>query len=1109
MIPKSWRHRRSPSSKPHRVERRGFRPTLEVLEDRLAPATFTVTNLNDSGSGSLRDAVLAANNTPEANLINFQSGLAGTITLTSGALAFGGNDLSIQGPGDNLLTVSGNHASQVFILEPGGTHNFTFSGLTIANGSSDYGSGIAFRFTSGTLTIQNCVFSGNSASELGGGLYVQGNGAFATTVNISGTTFTNNQAGDGGGGIAFVFTSGMLTIQNCVFSGNSASKLGGGLAVASVTTVNISGTTFTNNQAGDVGAASFSNSTATLTNCTISGNTASYAYGALGVDADGSGQTAALSLTNCTIAGNSGPFSAGLVVGTQNSATSASASYVNTIFANGASGSPNINAYAFGGAPSFTSLGYNLGDDGSGNLNQTGDQPNTKPLLGPLGNYSGPTPTEPLLPGSPAIDAGTNSGAPAQDQRGVNRVGAVDIGAFQSRGFTLSITGSNKQQALVDTAFATALSVQVSSAFGEPVQGGVVTFNAPGSGASVTFPTGTRATLNATGQGSLSVEANGTAGSYSVSAAASGATAANFSLTNLAAITLTPTTLAAGTYGSLFNQNLTATGGAGSPYTFTLVSGSLPNGLTLATNGALTGTPIVVGMFRFTVQATDNANFTGSQDYTLTIGTAPLTITAKNESKTYGINFTPDGTSQFTTSGLVNGDTISSVTLTSSGYAAAASVAGSPYPIEASAAVGSGLGNYTISYINGTLIVNPALLTVAADATRWYGRYDSSAAVTPTYTGLVNGDTGSSIGGPPLFQDNATYLSPPGQYSLTPYGLTTSNYQITYGAGTLTVTPAEMNTYLNPAIQAVAGKSQTYTELTKVDNVDPAGTADSYTATIDWGDHTTSAGTVVAENPAYYYDVSGAHAYSSPGSYTVTVTVQHKLHYTTPATAAGSAQVKPALTLGGPQRQAEQAFVQALYRDLLGREAEAQGLESWTAHLQAGSTHFQVVQGIWNSPEHRSLEVDQLYATYLHRAADAEGRAAWTVALLGGMSEEQVAAGFLTSAEYQQAHASPTAYPSGLYADVLGRQPDAPGLAAWQQAAQGGLSRQALAEGFLQSPEKQLQLVDRYYADFLGRAGEPSGVAAWMTALQGRQLSPDQVAQAFLASDEFYNRTAP
>jgi hypothetical protein len=66
----------------------------------------------------------------------------------------------------------------------------------------------------------------------------------------------------------------------------------------------------------------------------------------------------------------------------------------------------------------------------------------------------------------------------------------------------------------------------------------------------------------------------------------------------------------------------------------------------------------------------------------------------------------------------------------------------------------------------------------------------------------------------------------------------------------------------------------------------------------------------------------GEHAYSSPGTYTVTVTVKHKLNYTTPATATGSAQVTSALPLGGPQLQAEQAFVQELYRDLLGREVQ-------------------------------------------------------------------------------------------------------------------------------------------------------------------------------------------
>jgi hypothetical protein len=202
----------------------------------------------------------------------------------------------------------------------------------------------------------------------------------------------------------------------------------------------------------------------------------------------------------------------------------------------------------------------------------------------------------------------------------------------------------------------------------------------------------------------------------------------------------------------------------------------------------------------------------------------------------------------------------------------------------------------------------------------------------------------------------------------------------------------------------------------------------------------------------------------------------------------------------------DQQFVGALYRAVLGREADAAGLASWVAVLQAGGARQQVAEGLWDSPEHRGLEVDQFYATYLHRAGDASGRALWVSALLGGMSEQQVAAGFLTSAEYQQAHASLTNYLTGLYADVLGRAADPDGLASWQAAAQAGLSREALVEDFLQSPEKHLQFVDRYYADFLGRPGDPAGVAAWLAAMQSNRLSPYEVAQAFLVSLEFWDR---
>jgi hypothetical protein len=120
------------------------------------------------------------------------------------------------------------------------------------------------------------------------------------------------------------------------------------------------------------------------------------------------------------------------------------------------------------------------------------------------------------------------------------------------------------------------------------------------------------------------------------------------------------------------------------------------------------------------------------------------------------------------------------------------------------------------------------------------------------------------------------------------------------------------------------------------------------------------------------------------------------------------------------------------------------------------------------------------------------------------MSETDVARGFLASAEYQGAHASPTAYLFGLYADVLGRAPDRDGLDGWQQAVRDGLSREGLADDFLRPPERYRQLLAQDYAAYLGREPDAPGEAGWLDALQGGRLSPAQVAQAVLASDEFF-----
>jgi hypothetical protein len=209
------------------------------------------------------------------------------------------------------------------------------------------------------------------------------------------------------------------------------------------------------------------------------------------------------------------------------------------------------------------------------------------------------------------------------------------------------------------------------------------------------------------------------------------------------------------------------------------------------------------------------------------------------------------------------------------------------------------------------------------------------------------------------------------------------------------------------------------------------------------------------------------------------------------------------LTIGAPDPTV--AFVKALYQDVLDRSPDAQGMASWVAFLQAGGSREQVAEGFWGSPEHRGMQVDQFYATYLHRTADPAGRAYWVNQLMMGATEAEVATGFLTSEEYSLAHRSTVSYLFGLYADVLGRTPDADGLDAWLGAAQGGLGRTALADGFLLSPEADLRQVAGDYANYLGRSGEAAGVAAWLGALENGE-SAAQVAEAFLASDEFFTR---
>ena len=202
-------------------------------------ATITVSNKNDSGPGSLRQALADAHN---EDTINFDSSLNGqTITLTSGELVVN-KIVSINGPGPNNLAVDANHASRVFHVSEGASA--VISGLSIINGSASglYGGGIYNDHS--TVSVINCTLSGNSAdAPTGGGGGIYNDASYGTaSLWVLNCTLSGNSAVYGyGGGICNEGYNGgaTLTVSDSTLSGNSAAYGGGiysaGLLVGSAT----------------------------------------------------------------------------------------------------------------------------------------------------------------------------------------------------------------------------------------------------------------------------------------------------------------------------------------------------------------------------------------------------------------------------------------------------------------------------------------------------------------------------------------------------------------------------------------------------------------------------------------------------------------------------------------------------------------------------------------------------------------------------------------------------------------------------------------------------------------------------------------------------------
>jgi Right handed beta helix region/Dockerin type I domain len=380
--------------------RRRFRPRLTFLEDRLAPSNFTVHNVNDSGAGSLRQAIFDADATVGDDAITFDTAVFNvprTINLLN-ILPVVSDRLTLSGPGAGLLTVRRDSSAAPFsIFRIGQTT--TLSGLTITGGQANSGGGV-FVYGNGNVVLLNAIVTGNAADTFNGG------GVFLDTscgLIVRSSTISGNTAPGNGGGVCFN-NGGYLLLENSTVANNScAGAAGGGLNLRNLSGVPanwvVRNSTIAGNSCGGSGGgicfvADNSSRMLTIENSTISGNTASGTSFGGGIFRD----TGTATLSSTIVANNSavfGPDVSGSVTANFSLIRDTSGAFI--------SGANNLPA-------------------------------GTDPQMGSLANNGGSTLTMALAAGSPCVNAGANPSGGFTDQRGAGysrAAGLPDIGAYE------------------------------------------------------------------------------------------------------------------------------------------------------------------------------------------------------------------------------------------------------------------------------------------------------------------------------------------------------------------------------------------------------------------------------------------------------------------------------------------------------------------------------------------------------------------------------------------------------------------------------------------------------------------------------------------------------
>lgn len=375
---------------------------------------------NFEGSPTVTNVTFSSNSAfaTGGGIFNFQGNPTLTdVTFSSNNATYGGGIYSYYAnPTLTDVTFSGNGGGNA----GGGMYNAggspTLTNATFSANVSIGGNGGGMYNIQSNPTLTNATFAANAANNDGGGMYNEQSSPTLTNVTFSGNSVYNN---NGGGMYNFFNSNPMLT--NVTFSANAAITNGGGMYNDQSSPI-LTAVTFYDNSANNGGGMYNYASAATLTNVTFNSNHVTNNGGGMYNNSSNP------ALVNATFSGNSANSGGGMYNDTASNPT-----LVNVIIANSSGTGDCILA---GGATLNAASSNNLIEDSANACGLTnGDAKNSvvgfDPLLGAFGYYSGVTQSFPLLPGSRAINAGTNTGCPTNDQRGVARDSACDIGSFE------------------------------------------------------------------------------------------------------------------------------------------------------------------------------------------------------------------------------------------------------------------------------------------------------------------------------------------------------------------------------------------------------------------------------------------------------------------------------------------------------------------------------------------------------------------------------------------------------------------------------------------------------------------------------------------------------